>query len=181
MRSVLILVLLSLMGCKDSPVICPGFRQVQGYNLVWYKIPITIGFDSSVEPSHKDAMIKAIDEWNRSTGMTLFFLKTGPVQVLILESDTWTRSHNEQGYTTIWTVHNHITQSMIWINTMDFSHNGTVGSIDLKSLMIHELGHTLGLQHQSETVMNPYLGRDEKRDQIDKESIDRIKCGYAVK
>lgn len=50
--------------------------------------------------------------------------------------------------------------------------------VDLESLMLHEFGHALGLDHVDGGTMDPTLGNYEIRRDVDEGSLKSIQCLY---
>ncbi len=90
---------------------------------------------------------------------------------------------SEQARTTIYWSGSQIYEADLRINGRDHRYyvgNDTAFSgVDFKSLIIHELGHALGLAHAiSDSVMNASLSSGYDRRQITDEDQKSIRCEY---
>jgi len=91
---------------------------------------------------------------------------------------------NEQARTTIFWSGSEIYEADIKVNARDHTfyvgHEETFSGVDFKSLIIHELGHALGLAHVSgqTSVMNVSLNSGTDRRTITKLDADSIRCEY---
>jgi predicted Zn-dependent protease len=151
----LLLLTLLLTGCSPIP---------NSNNPRWYHFPIGIGFNNNVSAAFKTATLSAIDEWENETGIDLFDTTQGPIFVSVMFDSPNHFKANEQASTNIQWSGEYLFSATIRINTSM--------PCDTKSLMLHELGHALGLKHTSQGVMYPYLGYYEVRDILDIETID---------
>ncbi len=167
--------------------------------------PITIFIDESVPEDYYDAILSAIERWERARGRQLF--KYGGVvsggdspakdqQSIIYWSDSWgdgTRCSSrpsspgacEQARTTVYWMGNQINEADMIINDYGFdfstSEEGESGMVDFESLVVHELGHVLGLSHNEEdagSVMAKTLANARIRRDPTKEDLDSLSCEY---
>lgn len=95
-----------------------------------------------------------------------------------------TKRTSEQARTTIYWSGNEIFEADIRINAADFEYafgeNPNSTEVDLESLLVHELGHALGLAHNPTTgsVMNFSLNEGQERRSLGKPDIASLKCEY---
>ncbi len=95
----------------------------------------------------------------------------------------------EQARTRIHWVNDQIVEADIQINAGDFRYSAggeaAFGLVDMKSLLVHELGHALGLAHIGEhyegTVMAHKLPSATLRHQPQKVDLDSLACEYKIK
>jgi hypothetical protein len=70
----------------------------------------------------------------------------------------------------------------IIINARDYRFDGSSGSIDLPSVIIHEMGHFIGLDHQMDpsigAVMRPTIKRGETRNSLTDDDRDAVHSLY---
>ncbi len=99
--------------------------------------------------------------------------------------NTWDPSRStEQARTTIYWSGTEIFEADIRINAADFSYhlgeNSDFAGVDLTSLVVHELGHVLGLGHNVShgSVMNITLDHGQDRRKLGDEDLASLKCEY---
>lgn len=99
--------------------------------------------------------------------------------------DKWdAKKATEQARTTIYWAGNEIFEADLRINADNFrySYGAEVaeGEIDLESLLIHEIGHVLGLAHNAThgSVMNISLNEGQKRRALSGQDETNLKCEY---
>lgn len=99
--------------------------------------------------------------------------------------DTWDPNRTtEQARTTIYWSGTEIFEADIRVNAADFSYyfgeNSNFSEVDLQSLMVHELGHALGLAHNVNhgSVMNFTLDHGQDRRKLDDVDLASLKCEY---
>ena len=98
--------------------------------------------------------------------------------------DTWEPGKStEQARTTIYWSGSQIYESDIRINAKDHAfyvgHESDFTGVDFKSLIIHELGHALGLAHTAATsVMNTSLSSGVDRRKITDLDQQSLRCEY---
>lgn len=184
-----------------------NFGQYKGKRIAWNNLPLNLIMDDALNPLQRDALVEAVDTIHAQYGKIIFNLvlgvsasdkwKSSWVKYGSLASDGkssvywittgWPRVYsNKQAITRNRSRGNLMKETDIVINASvyDFFLVATkpVG-VDLKSLYIHELLHSVGLKHiitDPVSVMNPQLayGAQPQRrilSSVDKESLD---CEY---
>ena len=161
------------------------------------RTPVKFYVHTSVPPKFYSAIESAVDQWNLRLGREILriesFNMTGPPVPsrdgynVIYFLDTWDLDKfTEQGRTTIYWTGDSIYEADIRINDKDFDF--FVGDIsvaqfqqvDFESLILHELGHSLGLAHNqgAESVMNASLKSASERRDPGKVDVDSLRCEY---
>lgn len=174
---------LILSGCtKPLGPTCPGFLNHSGYGSVhWKSLPVHVAMVPEIPNSHREIIIDAMKTWNESFHGELFQVDPNSDNKVI-ELNPWIdiQKSTEQARTTITWREVQIFKTLVRVNTENFQfiEDDTINGVHLKSLMIHEFGHVLGLLHQNKTVMDPELASGQIRDQIEPILIEQIKCHY---
>jgi hypothetical protein len=161
MRIILLLIsLLFIYGCNYN------LLKTGDFYATWERLPIVINDDGSWPKLHE-----AVNQWNsyymEYTGDTLFTLSSTK-GVLIVKAYL---AQNEQGRTHCLYRNFFIYECVIRIDERK--------RFDEESLLIHELGHVIGLNHHEHTIMSPYLGENEVRIDIAENLLDLIKSVYS--
>ena len=182
---------------KMNPEKDCGFAQnAYGERISWDgKIPVAFYVHESVPEKFYPVIEKAMRQWEQSTGLKLFIIagygykgsaepKRDGANVIYF-MNTWEPDKiNEQARTSIYWEGSSIKEADIRINEKDFDfYDGvTVNSkaVHFESLMIHELGHVLGLAHQEQgnTVMDAHLHSNTERTVISNSDVESIRCEY---
>ena len=89
----------------------------------------------------------------------------------------------EQARTTIFWEDDRIVEADMRLNKKNFSFYTDEfprGAVHLESLVVHELGHVLGLKHNEGggSVMHPILASYTVRDEIGDPDVDSLRCEY---
>jgi hypothetical protein len=195
----LLLILLSLMvSCTQKPAAQDSCNFVQNTELqrVSWKsdVPISIYVHESFPAEQLPALRNAFKHWEDKLGRPLFKqagVQGGPKLAkrdgvsAIYWMDEWEADKSgEQARTTIYWENTQIKEADMKLNVKDFTLsskaplNGT--EIDLESLLVHELGHVLGLQHNTTTqsVMAVILSYLEVRQEPYPVDVSSLKCEY---
>jgi len=180
-------------GTEDS---CNFVQNAQGVRVSWKSaVPFHLLITSSVPPKYDSAILKAVNTWNARKGMTLIEAHRDNAAPNSVGSDgvngiywltEWSSDQqNEQGRTSIkWDI-SKLKEVDIKINAKNFkfytdTDSDKTGKISLESLILHELGHAMGLKHieQSDSVMQPYLATGKDRNTPGNIDINSLNCEY---
>ncbi len=177
-----LLFLFILTSCGPIPHSEPSCTFIQnefGERVSWYYAPVILGIDRAM-PSHlKPAIYAAAQQWNTSYGAELIRIVDGYQYNMIMYQTTWQTSSAFQAITVVQWYNNVIYQATVNVNAHDhlFYYNAPAYGVEFKSLMIHELGHVLGLAH-SDGVMSPYLAEGVSRWDISSTILNNLTCEY---
>lgn len=168
-----------------------GFAQnSEGQRLSWkQKVPVHVYLSNDFPDEFIPAVKAAAEKWNDSLNRTLFIveeqkLTSQNVKNMIDWITTSGMKSTDQGVTKIQYSKNRIYQATMKINAKSFHFymDEPDGSADvhLESLMIHELGHLLGLKHSDQlpTVMWPSLRGSTKRIDLSDNDVSSTRCEY---
>ncbi len=158
--------------------------------------PVVLYVDSSVPSEFYDAIRTAVTTWNQSLGREVLKLggwtsaypneRQDGVNVIYFNG-TWPATQKEkQAVTTIWWAGDRVYEADIRVNGVNFEYfwgpNSIPGRVDFESLLLHELGHVLGLEHPkvetSGTVMARRLDNSTLRRVPTLEDVGDLKCEY---
>ena len=175
---------------------CGFVQNVYGQRISWKNtglIPL------SVHQSFPDEMMPALEgaikNWESVAGRPLFQIVAthvaGPIAPqkdgmnLIYWMPTWEADKStEQARTSVYWVGNQINEADIRLNAKDFKFYldtpQSYADVHLESLLVHELGHVLGLKHRDDggSVMATYLASKTIRDNIGDADRTDLKCEY---
>jgi hypothetical protein len=155
-------------------------------------IPIHIYVHESFPSAHLPALRAAMAQWEKVLGRPIvrdagfiagenLAARDGVSGVYWM--DTWESDKTgEQARTTIYWEGNRIKEADIKVNAKNFKYSATpdASSVDIESLMVHELGHVFGLQHntQSGSVMALVLDNGQLRREPAPADVASMKCEY---
>lgn len=203
------LVLLIFTSCAEkSPAVtqltvqqksCLGF-ETTGSNplpIFWVnEFPIKIHLSTTFPEEHKTAVLEAIDIWNLSLNKMIFTLseerdrsqtphKNNKNTIYWL--NPWPYDIERIGSTFLHTIQNNIKEADIAINAQDYeiSNENTIYiyQYNLRSLIVHELGHILGLDHNDESlssIMKTHLDPTTLYHQVGHIDIENLNCMYQL-
>lgn len=192
-------VILGLFACAPKPKVedsCNFVQNVYGQRISWKdQVPIPLFIHADFPKQFIPALEKAMKVWETSAGHKLFTIinnnyrdnstpeKDGKSVVYWLKA--WeAEKPSEQARTSIYWVGDQIREADLRVNAKNFSYYLDTPQSDkqvhLESLLIHELGHVLGLKHNDagESVMATYLALDFKRDVLSKDDQKAMVCEY---
>lgn len=200
--SVAIALLLSACGKPrnaESPSIsskpCTGFAKTpKGQDLTWgAQFPVVMKAHQSVPKKFLPAIEGAMKTWNQALGFQAFALSKSlsvekqnlkNTESEIIWHTNWSnKSPNLQGQTSLNWLKASIVEADIHINAVHFllSLNPSPDEVDAESLILHELGHVLGLNHHSEpqSVMLEGLKLGETRRTLSEDDKTTVQCHYS--
>lgn len=157
--------------------------NVYGERVAWESYPVKFRFHNSVPEKFKPAIFRAAKKWNDEAGTEVIKIledriESTPRQVdgesVIYFMYEWEPNKaSEQGRTSASWVGDTMKEADILVNAKNFEFfskevpSSFPTPFDLESLMIHEMGHALAIQHTyaKGSVMNSYLsGRQIRLD-----------------
>ncbi len=158
-------------------------------------LPINIYVHDSVPSEFVPAITSAMKAWENALGGRKLFEIVGVISgpatpqkdgvSVIYYLNTWEASKtSEQARTTIYWQGEQIVEGDIRLNAKNFTFfTGSTlvaTAVDFESLLIHELGHLLGLAHDNQTgsVMNERLASGVLRRDINEADLASVKCEY---
>jgi hypothetical protein len=189
--------MLTLQACAPKAQDDCGFVQnVYGERISWKgSVPVTMRIHSSVPDAYIPAIVAAAETWNRTAGKTVLKIDTtkdtGALeprkdgQNIIYMLNTWEANKTtEQARTSVYWVGDVIQEADIRINDKNFNfYTSEVGShsdVSIEALILHELGHVLGLKHKdtSGSVMATYLANGVDRTALAETDTTSLQCEY---
>jgi predicted Zn-dependent protease len=172
---------------------CGFVQNSYGQRVSWKQsLPVKIYLDPTF-PSQYDSVLRdAAKRWEDVVGRTLFvFERTSGVttatrdglNVAYFESPWNGGDSRLQAVSTLNWYNNQLTETDLRVNSQNFTYYTTTPNsnydVHLPSLLVHELGHVLGLKHVSGTsVMVTTLDYLLKRDLPTEEDKAHIRCEY---
>lgn len=192
-------VILGLFACAPAPKAeepCNFVQNVYGQRISWKdQTPIPLMVHADFPRELLPALDNAIKVWETAAGNKLFTIvstsfhdNTTPEKdgrSVIYWLRTWEpEKPNEQARTSIYWVGDQIREADLRVNAKNFTYYldapQTGREVHLESLLIHELGHVLGLKHNDSgvSVMATYLALQVKRDALSPEDLRAMSCEY---
>lgn len=192
-------VILGLFACAPTPKAeepCNFVQNVYGQRISWKdQVPIPLLVHVDFPKEYLPALQNALKVWEVAAGHRLFTIvntsyrdkgtPTKDGKSVIYWLKTWeAEKPSEQARTSIYWVGDQIREADLRVNAKNFSYyldaSQTGQEVHLESLLIHELGHVLGLKHNDggQSVMATYLAVQVKRDALSTGDKDAMKCEY---
>jgi len=176
---------------------CNFVQNSEQQRLSWEgQLPVRLYVHSSVPAEAYEAIDHAIVEYNQTLGGAQEIFKivakgvsgdlnpTRDGYSMIYWFNQWDANRpTEQARTTIYWTGSKIFEADIRINaeiSYSFGVNTNASEVDLTSLLVHELGHVLGLAHNvsSGSVMNITLQEGHDRRKVGAVDMTSLKCEY---
>lgn len=198
-----VLIAFGLQGCAPKSQDDCGFVQnVYGERIAWKgNVPVTMYIHESVPEEYVGAIQAAADTWQDASGKKLINVVTnqrvtGPINPqkdgrnIIYYFSTWESDKaSEQARTSIYWIGDQIKEADMRINAKNFKYywnqpgatsTETANAVNIEALVIHEMGHVLGLKHKDtgNSVMATYLANNTDRVNIAETDKSALQCEY---
>jgi hypothetical protein len=175
---------------------CGFVQNIYGQRISWKTAePIQLNVHTSFPSEYLPALENAMNAWNISTGRKKFIIAnrnfSGPlvqkkdgVSVIYWFNEWEPEKIAEQARTSIYWAGNVMQEADMRINnkayTFYLNQPITYTEVHLESLLIHELGHVLGLKHRETagSVMATYLSASTVRNKVSAEDVTDLTCEY---
>ncbi len=174
---------------------CGYLQNEYGQRVSWKEnLPAEFFVSKTIPEEFRQDIIDAAEVWNKSAGKTVFKINLSDLDAGLSTSDsrntiagyqTWDEDKTTQQAVTIVKYRsNLITSADIKVNLHDFVYYSkdpqNSKQVHFGSLLVHELGHAMGLKHASirPTVMWATLGFDIVRTSISTTDQKSIGCEY---
>lgn len=175
---------------------CGFVQNSYGQRVSWKKnIPVTLKIHPTFPAEYEDTLKKAAQHWNDVAGMTLINFamaeagSPNKAEKNFISTVHWLQEwpeaqRNLQALTNLYWQGNALYESDVIVDAKYFNFfvDKPVNSNDihLESLLIHELGHVLGLKHRSTvpSVMWATLQGSAVRSDLTDADRETIKCEY---
>lgn len=196
--SLLVALVVSSCAKRPEPQDSCGFVQNQDLQRVSWKgdVPVYIYIHEGFPSQYRFVVQNAVNQWNRVAGRTI--LAVGGIvngtnapnsmerrNVIYWRTDGWDPNKPlEQGRTTIHWESTKIFKADMIINAYSITYSATSsvqpGTVDLESLIVHELGHVLGLNHNNSdgSVMAEKLPTSTARRSVLSQDAQNLNCEY---
>jgi hypothetical protein len=159
-------------------------------------LPVDLYISPDVPTEFRESIRIAAARWNKELKKEALIIKESDnipskpakdkVNVIYWKTEWNDGKSTEQARTTIYWKGDMINEADVLINAKDhrFSQFGILepSKVDFTSLMVHEFGHVLGLQHvhSEPSVMNPTLAFNTSRLDPTEVDLNSLKCEYKV-
>lgn len=201
----LLLLSVAIFKIKINPIAsasenksCGFVQNVYGQRISWKgNLPIPMYIHESVPKEAYEPIKKAMLSWEKSLGRKLFYIagtdlngpkaprKDGKNVIYWFGKGEWNfASSEEQARTNVFWVGDQIKEADIKINndsTSFFTNSPkSVDDIDLESVVLHELGHVLGLTHEDNagSIMASELASRTMRRNLSGQDKRLASCEY---
>lgn len=184
-----------LSACaKKSQEDCGFVQNVYGERISWKgDLPVVMQVHESVPSEFIPAIQAAANRWNAVAGRQVISIRAGvargPVAPqkdsgnIIYYMTSWeSNKASEQARTSIYWIGDQIKEADIRVNASQFRFywNGGGGGVNFEALLIHEMGHVLGLKHKDSdgSVMATYLANNTDRVYLAQTDQSSLQCEY---
>lgn len=174
---------------------CGYLQNEFGQRISWKShIPVDFFVSKTIPEEFHQDIIEAADIWNRASGKTIIKIHLNDTEDTFSTTDqknsiigltSWDEDKNTQQALTVAKYRGNLINSAdIKVNLKDFAYYSkepqNSKQIHFGSLLVHELGHTLGLKHavMKPTVMWATLGSINIRTQLSNTDQTSVECEY---
>lgn len=172
---------------------CGYVQNNYGQRVSWKQsLPIKIFVDPAFPEQYMPVLNSAGSRWEAQLHRTLFVFERAPTtgapdwdgRNVLYWQKAWDNSNrNLEGLTTLSWYKNQLVEADIKINAENYTYfvdsSSNYSQIHLESLLVHELGHLLGLKHlEASSVMLVSLDFGTKRDVPTATDIAHMHCEY---
>ncbi|NUM57262.1 MAG: matrixin family metalloprotease [Bdellovibrionaceae bacterium] len=178
---------------------CGFVQNVYGERISWKgKVPVVMKLHESVPKEYYSSIAEAAEKWNQALGKTVILVDTediqkGPTQSfkdtqnVVYFYNSWeAEKPTEQARTSVYWIGDEIKEADIRVNAKNFKFYGMTlqdkgpSKVSIEALLIHEMGHVLGLKHKDvdQSVMATYLASQSDRVSIAATDKKSLTCEY---